>query len=267
MDVDERGPWIRRLGWLWPLARGKSAAPPGCERPGAIEPDLVTVVSSGPAAARSTEDWRSLLEPGGRVAAAWDAGGREIVVQGEVRLSFDDAVWLWLEREVEPGLRPIVGQAVQLLVPRADALRTVPCRLTEETHGGSLQVVVSGRVTRVQRRDDVRARVELPPVSAVRLTPTGRPVGVLGVHLLDVSAGGVAFQCPEPLTPDEQLRLVLHLDDGPPLTPTVRVLAPGRLSRGRFGAMPERERRRIVQFVYRQELEERRRAMSDRGAD
>jgi c-di-GMP-binding flagellar brake protein YcgR len=143
----------------------------------------------------------------------------------------------------------------------------IPGRLAEESRGGSLQVAVSGRVSRVQRRGDVRARVDLPPVSAVKLGPAGQPVGLLGLHAVDLSAGGIRVTSSEPLRAGDRLRLVLHLDDGQPLGAIVQILIGGLAAQGRFVSMPERDRRRIVQFVYRQELAERRRAEAAELAD
>jgi len=45
------------------------------------------------------------------------------------------------------------------------------------------------------------------------------------------------------------------------------VLIGGLFVQGQFGPMPERERRRIVQFVYRQELAGRQRAQGAVPAD
>jgi len=215
-----------------------------------------------PVEQRRDERWRDLLRPGQQVQATWaapddQAGDQQQIVSGRVRAVFGDTIWVWLDREQKVEQCPRIEQAVDLLIAGEDALRLVPCRLLDESRGGSLQVTVSGRISRVQRRDDVRARVEMPPVSAVRLGLDDSPRGLLGVRLLDLSAGGVCFQVPERLATVDRLRLVLHLDDGPPLTPTVEVLESGTVSRGRFSEMPERERRRIVQYVYRQELAER----------
>ena len=102
--------------------------------------------------------------------------------------------------------------------------------------------------------------VDLPRVSAVRLDQSGKPTGLLGLELMDLSAGGIRARSGELVTAGEQIRLVLRLDSGQPLTPIVDVLDGGEVARGRFCPMPERERRRIVQFVYRQELVERQRA-------
>lgn len=188
-------------------------------------------------------------------------------MEAEVRLVFEDALWLWLDDELDLDLRPMRGQAIQVVVARPDGPRLVPCRLVQEGKGGSLQVSVSGRSSKVQRREDVRARVSLPPASAVRLTPVGRAADLVGVSLVDLSAGGVRFHSSQPIYTRDRLKLILRLDEGEPLTPTVQVLAGGAIVRGRFLQMPERERRRIVQFVYRQELAERLRVEGSRAAD
>jgi hypothetical protein len=184
-----------------------------------------------------------------------------------VRLLFEDSLWIWLDRQLPEQDRPTVGQALQMLAPSEDAMRLIPCQLVDEGRGSSIQVTVSGRLSRIQRRNDVRTRVDLPPVSAVRLDQRGKPTGLLGLELMDLSAGGIRARVGEPISTGEQIRLVLRLDQGQPLTPIVDVLDGGEIARGRFCPMPERERRRIVQFVYRQELVERQRAEAAAPAD
>lgn len=212
---------------------------------------------------RHSEDWRDLLQAGRRVQVAWVADSAqstpdELTVPGEVRLVANESFWVWFDCDVPRDRCPEVGQALQVMVPYDDGLRVVPCRVIEQSHGGSLQVTVSGRVSRVQRREDVRTRVDLPPLSAVRLDADDAAIGLVGVRLLDLSAGGVRFQTHEPLETVERLRLVLRLDDGPPLTPTVQIVEAGGQARGRFADLPEPERKRIVQYIYRRELAERR---------
>lgn len=228
----------------------------------ALEPtEVSSPLSVGP---RSIEDWRDLIRPGRRIVLSWDGGAHRgmVTAQGEVRMTFEETVWIWLDRELSPADRPTGGQAIQVMAPREDAMRMIPCRLVDEGRGGSIQVTVTGRVTRVQRRDDVRARVDLPPMSAVKLGSGDRPIGLLGLDVIDMSAGGVLLRGNEALAAGDRLRCVLRLDNGEPLTPLVEVLHSGTSVRGRFGPMPERDRRRIVQFVYRQELAERRRLRS-----
>ena len=107
-------------------------------------------------------------------------------------------------------------------------------------------------------------RVALPPVSAVRLSRTGRPLGLLGLSVVDLSAGGIRMQTGEMLRAGERLRLSLRLDEGEPISAIVEVLAPGTTAQGRFDIITEADRRRIVQYVYRLEVAERR-AQLDAG--
>src|SRR5947209_18071251 len=83
--------------------------------------EIVQPLDAGP---RTAEHWRTLLKPGQQVVVNWDAeDGRPgaVVVHGEVRLTFEDTVWIWLDRELSDAERPSTGQAIQLLSPREDA--------------------------------------------------------------------------------------------------------------------------------------------------
>jgi hypothetical protein len=237
-------------------------------RPSRVE---AAIALPAPSAAREP-GWREFLRAGDALQVAWTLvggprDGESADVRARVRTVLGDDVWLWFEQELPPEGIPPSGQAVVLRVSRPDGLRLIPARVVEDSRGGSLLVAIGGRVVRLQRRDHARAAVSLPPVSAIRLAPNGAPMGVLGVELIDVSGGGVQLQTAEPLRRDDVLRLNLHLDDGPPIQPIVAIvetrpsglLVPVR-AHGHFGALPEREQRRIVQFVYRREIEARRAA-------
>ena len=257
--------WLQQLIGILPWQTEQARAP-------VVAPSQIIELAV-PTEQRRSEDWRDLLQVGRRVHVAWVADGErpgadpslvrlaapdELTVPGEVRLVANDSFWVWFDCDVPRDRCPEVGQALQVLVSYPDGLRVVPCRVIEQSHGGSLQLTVNGRISRVQRREDVRTRVDLPPLSAIRLGADDAALGLVGVRLLNLSAGGVRFQTHEPLRTVERLRLVLRLDDGPPLTPTVEIVEVGGQARGRFADLPERERRRIVQFVYRQELADRR---------
>lgn len=256
MSTDKRESWLLRL--YRRVTRLTTASPePGASGcPAGVAIDPAQVATPRAPALRSLEDWRDLVHQGRRVTLTWDGGPRRgaITTRGEVRLLFEDSIWVWLDHQLPERDRPTAGQAMQLLAPGDDAMRLIPCQLVDEGRGSSLQLIVSGRPSQVQRRDDLRAKVDLPPVSAVRLDGNGKPMGLLGLDLVDLSAGGIRARVGEPVKPGEQLRLVLRLDNGQPLTPVVGVLDGGRVARGKFCPMPECERRRIVQFVHRQEL-------------
>jgi hypothetical protein len=256
MTTNPSGSWKDRLLGMLPWQQDRR--PPVL---GTID-DVLTITS--PAEQRRDEDWRDLVRTGRRVQVSWvtagdHAQGQELIVRGEVRTIFEETVWIWLDHDLPADHCPTIGQVVDVLLSTGDAMRLVPCRLVETSHGASLQLSVSGRVSRIQRRHDVRAQVNLPPMSAVRLGVGDTPLGLVGVRLLDLSAGGARFQIPEQPGSVDRLKLMLRLEaDQPPLTPTIEILESGLVTRGRFLAMPESERRRIVQYVYRQELAERR---------
>ena len=221
--------WLERLkGCLFgqPATRSGTLTPLRPVDVSIVPSQIAEPLAAGP---RTVEDWRQLVGQGQRVAVSWDGGPDRgtVMAQGQVRMIFDETVWIWLDRELSEADRPTAEQAIHVLTPREDAMRLVPGRLIEESKGGSLQIAISGRVSRIQRRDDVRARVDLPPVSAVRLNAEGRPTGLLGLRIVDLSAGGVRVSSEEPLEPGDLLRLVLRLDGGQPLTPTVEVLVGG----------------------------------------
>jgi hypothetical protein len=269
MSAGKRESWLQRLfrsaRRQIPAGRGREPISPSAD---------LTVISSNTAfpgtdGLRSLENWRNLVRQGQRVVLNWDGGPHRgtVTTEGTVRLTFEDAVWIWLDQQLPDADRPTVGQAMQMLVPSQGAMILIPCQLVDEGRGSSLQVMVSGRLKRIQRRDDVRARVELPPVSAVRLGPGGRPIGLTGLRILDLSAGGIRAHIDEPLASGERIKLSLRLDNGQPLTPTVEILIGGIFAQGRFDPMPERDRKRIVQFVYRQELARRQNARPGNSLD
>lgn len=261
--------WLQKV-YRSALRRAPVEGQPGPPaRPVDLTIQLSEIASPGISELRSLPDWHTIVRQGCPVTLSWDGGPKRgtITVQGTVRLTFEEAVWIWLDEQLPEGDRPALGQAMHVHAPSQDALRLIPCQLVDEGHGGSLQVTVSGRLSRVQRRRDVRARVELPPVSAVRLGPSGAPTGLLGLDVMDLSAGGLRARVDEPLAAGDKVRLVLRLDSGQPLMPVMEVLIGGQLARGRFCPMPERERRRIVQYVYRQELAERQRVQAASPAE
>src|SRR6266496_2225848 len=166
MTMYQSGSWKDRLLGMLPWQQGRR--PPVL---GTID-DVLTITS--PAEQRRDEDWRDLVRSGRRVQVSWvtadvAAQGEELITRGEVRTIFEETVWIWLDHDLPTDRCPSIGQVVDVLISTGDAMRLVPCRLAETSHGASLQLSVSGRVSRIQRRSDVRAQVDLPPMSAVRL--------------------------------------------------------------------------------------------------
>jgi hypothetical protein len=269
MSVQHHDSWVQRLYRRVCRQTPASTLLVDQDRPAEVSILPAMIVQPPTAGPRTIEDWRDLLKSGRRAAVSWNAGGSRgaRMAQGDVRMIFEETVWIWLDQEISEDARPFTGQAIQVLVPRADAMRLIPGRLAAGSRGTSLEIEVSGRVSRVQRRDDVRARVSLPPVSAVRLSRDGRPMGLLGLRAVDLSAGGIRVSCDEPLHGGERLRLALRLDERGPLSTSVEILIGGQLAQGRFEPMPDRDRQRIVQYVYQQELAKRREELAAQTAD
>ena len=201
MSIQKRESWLQRLYRRATRLTTAAPEPVAPDRPDEVSIDLAQVTSPRAPGLRSLEDWRDLVHQGRSVTLTWDGGHRRgtITTRGEVRLLFEESIWVWLDDQLPERDRPTAGQAMQMLVPGEDAMRLIPCQLVDEGRGSSLQLTVSGRLSRVQRRDDVRTRVDLPPVSAVRLDANGKPMGLLGLELVDLSAGGIRARVGEPV--------------------------------------------------------------------
>src|SRR5215217_8271921 len=137
MFVQQNDSWIQRF---YRRVCGQAPVPTAladCGRRADVSIAPATIVQPLADGPRTTEDWRDLLEPGRRVVVSWNAGGPRgaLTAQGEVRLIFEETVWIWLDCEVSEDGRPLAGQAVQVLAPRADAMRLIPGRLVEESRG------------------------------------------------------------------------------------------------------------------------------------
>lgn len=111
-----------------------------------------------------------------------------------------------------------------------------------------LAVAVTGELEHLQRRQWVRARVQVPVevvTDAVRGTDRFRATTV------DLSAGGARLKTAEPLERGEALRLTLWIPGGPVEVDSI-VLDPGGdgTARVAFDAMAEAVGKRLMRFVF-----------------
>jgi c-di-GMP-binding flagellar brake protein YcgR len=167
----------------------------------------------------------------------------------------------------EPG--PPLGQVVELEVGLPAGFFVLRSEVVGEAIEGPALILEVGSVERVQRRAFVRAAVDLNTMPAFLLGADGEPSTRFAVRLLDLSGGGVGFECLEPLQPGQLFTIVIQLDGGEPIRPVVRVLEVEprqggdsgiRQARAVFEAILERDRQRIIQFVYRVLSNERQRS-------
>ncbi|GIW07799.1 MAG: hypothetical protein KatS3mg060_2604 [Dehalococcoidia bacterium] len=158
----------------------------------------------------------------------------------------------------EPG--PSLGQALELEVGLPSGFFILRSEVIGQAIGRPDLILEVASLERLQRRAFVRAPVDLNTMTAFLLGKDGEPTTRFAVRLLDLSGGGIGFECLEPLQPGQLFTLVLKLDAGEPIQPVVRVLEVGgrhdgahgiRQVRGVFDAINERDRQRIIQYVYR----------------
>jgi c-di-GMP-binding flagellar brake protein YcgR len=202
------------------------------------------------------------LRPLQRVEVRWHTlDGGEVAIPGQVQSVDGAALAIWFDRTA-PGFNPShADDAVWLDVSGSDAVYVVPARLVGRQPPDILFLAVQGPARRDQRRHYVREVVDLPPVAGARLDQNGKPTGTTYlIRLIDLSGGGARFECSEQLQPDDLVELLLDLGDGRPFRAVVTALGPvdnpvGRcILRGYFSAIAERDRRRIIQYVFRQQI-------------
>ncbi|MCS7003279.1 MAG: PilZ domain-containing protein [Dehalococcoidia bacterium] len=126
---------------------------------------------------------------------------------------------------------------------------------------------------RIQRRRYYRARVSLPPAKALLLTPdSGEPMARFQAELVDLSGGGARFESSRPLRLGDAVQLTFSIDQPPPIVATVAVLesrpaggsfqttAGYHIVRSEFRQISDRDRDRIIKYIFRLEVAERRKA-------
>ncbi|MCS6802432.1 MAG: PilZ domain-containing protein [Chloroflexota bacterium] len=208
----------------------------------------------------------SFLAPGQAARLRWTAGqGPEHTLR--VRIAAVQRTHV-VVTPIASGPSPRLGQTLDLEVGLPTGFFVLRSEVIGHTVGASDLVLEVARVERIQRRAFVRAPVDLNTMPAYLLGADGEPTTRFAVRLLDLSGGGVGFECLEPLLPGQLFTIVLQLDGSSPIRPVVRVLEVSARERGDpairrvravFEAIAERDRQRIIQFVYRLLADERRR--------
>ncbi len=89
-----------------------------------------------------------------------------------------------------------------------------------EDISGELQVEVTGKVRRLDRRKYPRVRVSMPATTAFLPGTTNRPPAHITVRIMELSGGGAKLECFAPLEPDQMLQLVIPLPGHAPILPS-----------------------------------------------
>lgn len=216
----------------------------------------------------------SFLLSSQQVQVRWNgADDQEQMTFGVIREAANDRVSIRFTAEHGPSAPFEPGQELRVQTANASGLYVL--NLTVEGYnlvGDVLFASVSGEIRRIQRRQFVRVRVDLPTMTAYLLSDTKTPANRFAIRIIDLSGGGIQFECLEPLQRDDLLQVILRLNDARAFSPLVRVIdsAEELLTdstgsqyskfhvRGFFSAIGERERQGIIQFIFRKQAEERR---------
>ena len=98
--------WLQKL-YRSALRRAPVEGQPGPPaRPVDLTIQLSEIASPGISELRSLPDWHTIVRPGCPVTLSWDGGPKRgtITVQGTVRLTFEEAVWIWLDEHSPKGI-------------------------------------------------------------------------------------------------------------------------------------------------------------------
>lgn len=181
---------------------------------------------------------------------------------GEVQSVTDPAV-IVVAPIARHATRPPVGSAVRVTFVRKDGLYEDQGAVTDLTDGPEpqLSVQLAGQVLRTQRRDYVRQDASLNAEVIVRGT-------TLKCVTKDVSGGGVSLLVSTipPMTEGDEFEISLNVPDGRPAiratcqTKYVREILRGSrwMVGSQFIAIDEDDRQRLVRFVFRLELAQKR---------
>ncbi len=203
-----------------------------------------------------------------RVLVEADIDGRPVSFRAVVVRICPTELWLGLASPDGRLETMAADQTVRLTVSRDDAALASESRFLRPLDGGKMRVfavVWPGVLERVQRRAHVRYQFDWP-IHFRRLDPATRePRGpVAGGTTVNVSAGGLLFECDTPVNVDEELELTLPLFGGDGvkmLGVVVRVRAADEGESGRDGGLDRTEaavkftritavdQERIVRFI------------------
>ncbi len=163
----------------------------------------------------SPENELALLD---RVLVEADIDGRPASLRAVIVRICPTELWLGLASPDERLETMAADQTVRLTVSREGAALTSQSRFLRPLQGSRLRVFAvswPGVLERVQRRAHVRYQFDWP-IHFRRLDPTTRePYGpVASGTTVNVSAGGLLFECDTPVNVDEELELTLPLFGG-----------------------------------------------------
>ncbi len=213
-------------------------------------------------------DTQSILEVHDEVELRVGSGEQTRLVRAQVWKLLPDGLMVALPEEAQDLAASPEPYSVQVTRSGKDAVFVLDTRrIVPDAPATSLLILKQeGEWRRVQRRWDVRWRISLD--GQVRVSAAGGDKKTLGITILDISAGGLLIQSKQRLVEGERVTVLFQLPGQPASTietdaEVVRGV-PVEESSGifrtglQFLALPERERERIVKFIFQTQARARR---------
>lgn len=212
------------------------------------------------------------LRPGTRVNVAPPDGDLGASFEATVRSVTDNAIRLTMPERGEDVLSIDAGQPITLFTSlHGQVYRfSTKVRLIETAPVEGLVIEPPAEAEKNERRTFYRLMTRIVPRYAAQVVKDGVERPLSENVILDISGGGLQMQTLTRLEPGSRLHIVFALDGDPlemEVTLDVLTVNPpvrgGRFYRlhGRFASVPRSEVERLVRYVYRQQVELRRKGV------
>lgn len=208
--------------------------------------------------------------PPARVQLRWVERGDDVTGTGLLtRIDEDKRLLIRLDRsEKNPVEPPTKGTSLVVRIGADTGLYIAP-GLVEGANlaGTTIFVELTGEPERIQRRKFVRASVDLPMSTGQLLDADGNPVERFALRVINLSGGGLYFECLEPLPDSADILVSLNLDGGNQISARIRIVGSDEggviqsddglntkfFVRGYFARILDREQQKIVQYIFRKQ--------------
>ncbi len=212
------------------------------------------------------------LQPGARVSVAPNGGDVGAVYEATIRSVTEHAVRLTMPERSDEFMVIEPGEPITLFTSRHGQVYRITSRvrLIETSPVEGLVIDPPAEAEKNERRSFYRLLTRIVPRYAALVGRDGAEEALGENVILDISGGGLQMQSKSRVEPGARIHLVFAVD-GDPLEIEVSVdvltvhppATGGRFYRfhGRFAGVPRGEVERIVRYIYRQQLELRRKGV------
>jgi c-di-GMP-binding flagellar brake protein YcgR len=212
------------------------------------------------------------LQPGTRVSIAPKGGDLGAVYEATVRSVTEHAVRLTMPEREHEFLNVEPGESITMFLSRQGQVYRITSRvrLIETSPVEGLVIDPPAEAVKNERRSYYRLLTRIVPRYAAVVGRGGAEEPLGENVILDISGGGLQMQSKSRIEAGARLHLVFAVDGDPleieVLVDVLTVHPPvngGRVYRfhGRFAGVPRSEVERIIRYIYREQLELRRKGV------